>query len=178
MTPVRGKNPLSENALLDLAGLKDDAARAKYLARRPRLCRMEVVQQLNDIVRAKLRGDTRQALALAEAAICVARKLRNREALGRSLRSKANALYMTGDNQDALKFHEQALAIFRKIGADQEAARTLIPSIQPHILLGQYDRAVEAAEAARTILENLGDRQRLGHLEINVGNIYHRQDRF
>lgn len=179
MSTARKKNlSLPEGALEDLAGLKDDAERAKYLARRPRICRSIVVQQLNDIVRSKLRGDTRQALALAEAAICIARKLRDQEALGRSLRSKANALYMIGDNQNALKFHEQALEIFQKIGAAQEAARTLIPSIQPHILLGQYDRAIEASEAARTILENLGDRQRLGHLEINVGNIYHRQDRF
>ena len=148
MTPARKKNSLPESAIEDLASLKDDAARAKYLARRPRLCRKNVVQQLNDIVRTKLRGDTRQALALAEAAIFIARKLRNQEALGRSLRSKANALYMTGDNQNALKFHEQALELFRKIGAAQEAARTLIPSIQPHILLGQYDRAIEIGRAS------------------------------
>jgi CHAT domain-containing protein len=85
---------------------------------------------------------------------------------------------MVGDNRGALEFHGQALRILRRIGDAREEARTLIPSIQPLILLGAYDRAFETAAAAKAILERLGDRQRLGHLEINVGNIYHRQDRF
>ena len=177
MTP-RGKNSLTEAALKDLARLKDDASRARYLLRRPRLCCKSVVEQLNEVVRGKLRADTHEALSLAEAAVAIARKLRNREALGRSLRSKANALYMIGDNQHALEFHAEAIETFQKAGNALEEARTLIPSIQPLILLGQYDRAFECAEAARKIFERLGDKQRLGHLEINVGNIYHRQDRF
>lgn len=178
MTRPLQKNLLAENTLRELANLKDEASRTKYLSRRTRLRNKSVVQQLNDILRAKLREDPHQALALAEAAVTIARQLRNRESLGRSLRSKANALYMIGDNQKALDFHAQALEIFQKIGDAQEEARTLIPSIQPLILLGQYDRAFDAAQAARKIFERLGDRQRLGHLEINVGNIYHRQDRF
>lgn len=178
MTRPPRKNLLTENTLRELANLKDDASRAKYLSRRTRLRSKSVVQQLNDVVRTKLREDPHQALSLAEAAVAIARKLRNRESLGRGLRSKANALYMIGDNQKALDFHAQALEIFQKIGNAQEEARTLIPSIQPLILLGQYDRAFNAAQAAKKIFERLGDKQRLGHLEINVGNIYHRQDRF
>ena len=171
-------DPIPKDVLRSLASLKDDASRARYLARRPRLCRKSVVLYLNEVVRAQLRADTRQALALAEAAVAIARKVPNQEALGRSLRSKANALYMIGDNQAALEIHAEALRIFREIANAQEEARTLIPSIQPLILLGEYDRAFEAAAAARKIFERLGDQQRLGHLEINVGNIYHRQDRF
>ena len=178
MTRPPRKDLLTENTVRELANLKDDASRTKYLSRRPRLRNKSVVQQLNDVVRTKLREDPHEALALAEAAVAIARKLRNRESLGRGLRSKANALYMIGDNQKALDFHAQALEIFQKIGNAQEEARTLIPSIQPLILLGQYDRAFAAAQAARKIFEHLGDNQRLGHLEINVGNIYHRQDRF
>jgi len=177
VTP-RGKNSLTGAALKELARLKDDTSRAQYLSRRPRLCRKSVVEQLNDVVRAKLRADTHEALSLAEAAVTIARKLRNRDALGHSLRSKANALYMIGDNQQALEFHAEAIETFQKAGNPLEEARTLIPSIQPLILLGQYDRAFECAEAAKKIFEELGDKQRLGHLEINVGNIYHRQDRF
>ncbi|HKV27169.1 MAG TPA: CHAT domain-containing tetratricopeptide repeat protein [Candidatus Acidoferrales bacterium] len=178
MTPAPKKNSLTEGVLREMANLKDDASRAKYFARRPRLRNKNVVQQLNDVVRTKLREDAQQALLLAEAAVAIARRLRNGEALGRSLRSKANALYMIGDNQKALEFHAQAIEIFQKTGDAQQEARTLIPSIQPLILLGQYDRAFDAAQAAKKIFERLDDKQRLGHLEINVGNIYHRQDRF
>lgn len=169
---------LPAKLISDLANLADDASRARYLAGHRKLCSATIAQQLNEIVRTKLRADTRVALALAEVAVAIARKSRSREILGRTLRSKANALYMIGDNQRALGLHAEAIEIFRKIGNAQEEARTLIPSIQPFILLGEYDQAFAAAENAKQIFERLGDRQRLGHLEINVGNIYHRQDRF
>lgn len=178
MTRSSNKVPISKQVLSGLTRLKDDAGRARYLALHPNLRRERVVLYLNDIVKTQLRADTRQALSVAEAAVAIAGKLGNREALARSLRSKANALYMIGDNQHALEFHARALQIFREIGNAQEEARTLIPSIQPLILLGEYDRAFESAATAKKLLERLGDKQRLGHLEINVGNIFHRQDRF
>jgi CHAT domain-containing protein len=170
--------PLSEKILAELAGLADDSSRQRYIASHSRLVRDAVVGQLNDLVRSKLRENARQALFLGEASVLIARRLQNQEALGRSLRSKANALYMLGDNQEALDFHQEALEIFRKIGNAEEEARTLIPSIQPFILLGKYDQAFVAAEAAKKIFRALGDDKRWGHVEINVGNIYHRQDRF
>lgn len=178
MAQAKKKEAISPKVISDLAKLADDASRARYLGGHPRLCTANVAQQLNEIVRAKLRADTRQALSLAEAAVFIARKSRDQEILGRTLRSKANALYMLGDNQKALELHAEAIGIFRKIGNAQEEARTLIPSIQPFILLGEYDKAFAAADEAKRIFESLGDKQRLGHLEINIGNIYHRQDRF
>ncbi len=161
---------------MDLASLKDDASRARFLARRRRLCNTSVVRQLNDAVREKLRIDPQQALALAEAAVAIAGKLRGQDALASSFRSKANALYMIGDNSKALEFHARALAIFRRIHNSEEEARTLNSSIQPFLLLGEYDRALEAADSAREIFRRIGDHRRLAHVEINVGNIYHRQD--
>lgn len=178
MAPQKKKGSLPAKFVADLAKLPSDASRARYLSRHPKVCTRSVAQQLNEIVRTKLRVDTHEALSLAEAAVAIARKSRDQEILGRTLRSKANALYMMGDNQKALDIHNQAIQIFRKIGNATEEARTLIPLIQPFILLGEYDRAFAAAEEAKQIFERAGDKQRLGHLEINVGNIYHRQDRF
>jgi CHAT domain-containing protein len=173
-----GKGNLPDKLLQELAGLKDDASRASFLARRRTLCKADVVRQLNDAAREKLRVDPQQALSLAEAAVAMARKLGKQEVLASSFRSKANALYMIGDNQKALEFHAQALGIFRKIGNAEEEARTLNSSIQPYLLLGEYDKALEAAEQARNLFRRIGDHRRLAHVEINVGNIYHRQDRF
>ncbi len=177
MTTPAKKPPLSEKLLSDLANLSSEVSRTRFLTHK-RLYREAVLSQLNDIVRAGLRADTKRALALAECAIAIARRLRNQEALGRSLRSKANALSIAGDNRKALDFHEQALDVFRTIPNPEEEARTLIPSIQAHILLGEYDKAFEAAESAKKIFQSLGNQQRIAHVEINVGNIYHRQDRF
>lgn len=178
MARQRTNGPLPAKLIADLAKLNTDASRARYLSRHPKVCTSSIAQQLNEIVRTKLRVDTHEALSLSEVAVAIARKSRDQEILGRALRSKANALYMMGDNQKALDFHSQAIQIFREIGNAPEEARTLIPSIQPFILLGEYDRAFAVAAEARKIFERIGDKQRLGHLEINVGNIYHRQDRF
>ena len=172
------KQPLSEKRLRELANLSTESKRAKFLGAHRRLITDHVVRQLNEVVRSKLRENAREALYLGELSVAIARRLPNKEALGRSLRSKANALYMLGDNEDALAFHTEALHIFREIQNPEEEARTLIPSIQPFILLGKYHQAFEAAEDAKKIFKRLGDDQRWAHVEINVGNIYHRQDRF
>ncbi|MGA9185287.1 MAG: CHAT domain-containing tetratricopeptide repeat protein [Candidatus Acidiferrales bacterium] len=172
------KPAFSEKILRELAGLATEKARQKYFSAHRRFFRENALQQLNDVVRARLRINTLEALALTECAIVIARKIGNREALGRSVRHKANALSILGDNHRALEFHAQAIEIFREIGNSEEEARTLIPSIQAFILLGEYDKAFAAAENAKKIFRELGNQQRLAHVEINVGNIYHRQDRF
>jgi CHAT domain-containing protein len=172
------REPLNAKSLGELAALSTDAKRARFIATHPRLLDDGVVRQLNEVVRARLRENAREALHLGEISVAIARRLQNQEALGRSLRSKANALYMLGENEEALKFHDEALRIFREIKNREEEARTLIPSIQPFILLGKYDQAFAAAEKAKTIFRELGDDKRWAHVEINVGNIYHRQDRF
>ena len=136
------------------------------------------MHQLIDESRKRLRIDTHAALALAEAAVTLAQRMRSRNVLAGSFRAKANALYNVGENQAALEYHQQALAIFQKLGDVEEQARTLNSSIQPFCLLGRYDEALEAAESARKLFTKLGDTRRLGYVEINVGNIYHRQDRF
>jgi CHAT domain-containing protein len=178
VTQRSSKEFLLEKAAQDLGNLDDDAGRKRYLARRRGLQRAAVVRQLIDASRTNLRIDTRRALSLAEAAVTIARRLRNKDDLAGSLRSKANALYILGDNQAALECHSQALRIFRATRNAEQQARTLNSSIQPLILLGDYDQAFEAAQSARKIFQRLGDERHLAHLEINTGNIYHRQDRF
>ncbi len=178
MTSAPRKAPLLTDKLLaEIASLKNATARSRFLQRH-RLYQESVGQELNEAVRARLRVDTKQALSLVESAALIARRLGNQEMLGRALRSKGNGISILGDNQKALTFHDQALKIFRRIGNATEEGRTLIPSIQPLILLGKYDQAFETAESAKKIFTHTGDRQRLAHVEINVGNIYHRQDRF
>src|SRR5713101_4947788 len=78
----------------------------------------------------------------------------------------------------ALSHHEQALELYESLGLWKEAARTLSSSIQPLILLGEYDRAFQASERAREIFTRLGETRHIARLENNVGNIFHRQDRF
>lgn len=171
-------NPISEDLLAQIALLKDEEGRRNFFSRHGTFKGDDAIQQLNEASRANLRIDAHHALALAEAAVLIASDECSQDARARSYRAKANALYNIGENSKALEYHSHALEIFRKTGNREEEARTLNASIQPNILLGRYDRALEAADAARAIFHKTGDTRRLGHVEINIGNLHHRQDRF
>ncbi|MGC1417510.1 MAG: CHAT domain-containing tetratricopeptide repeat protein, partial [Candidatus Acidiferrum sp.] len=171
------KVPLNE-LYSRLAQIEDGPARRKFLARHRGLVRSEVVEQLARLVVERVRVDTSEAVRLAEAAVLIGKKLRRKESLALGLRAKANALYACGNNAAAVEHHEKAIALYEELKIEKEAARTLSSSIQPLILLGEYDKALKAAARAREIFTRLNDTWRLARLDINLGNVFHRQDRF
>lgn len=177
MPAILKRNP-SEALFARIGRLDSDAAREKFFAQRKSLLRQDIVEQLARLVVQKVRVSTQEALHLAEAAVLIAKKLKSEESLALALRAKANALYSSGDNHAAIQHHQQAFQLYESLEIWNEAARTLSSAIQPMILVGEYQQAFEAADRAREIFERLRDPWRLARLEINVGNIYHRQDRF
>jgi CHAT domain-containing protein len=174
-----GEESRSRNLLLEeLARSQNQAVREGLLARNPSLCASDVVEELAKKVVERVRVDTHQARALAESALLIANKLGSSEEIALGLRAKANALYASGDHKEAVLHHDQAFRMYSQLGNQREAARTLSSSIQPLILMGEYGRAFKASERAREIFTQLGDPWRIARLEINAGNIFHRQDRF
>ncbi|MGB2621095.1 MAG: CHAT domain-containing tetratricopeptide repeat protein [Candidatus Acidiferrum sp.] len=176
--PTAVKKISREELFQQLARVENDAALRKFLSRHKAVIRSEVLKQLADLVLEKIRIDTKEALRLAEAAVLIGRKLRRKEDIALGVRAKANALYACGDNRAAVEHHDQTIAMYESLGNAKEAARTLSSSIQPLILLGEYDRAFKASERAREIFTHLGETRRIANLDNNVGNIFHRQDRF
>jgi CHAT domain-containing protein len=162
----------------ELSLLETDAARRKFLAHNRLLIRRDGVEQLAIAVVEAIRTDARAALRLADAGVLIAKKLRRKKELATALRAKGNALFACDDNLGAVKHHDQAFEIYESLKIWKEAARTLSNSIQPLILLGEYDRALKASQRAREIFTKLGEKRRLASLDNNVGNIFHRQDRF
>ena len=171
------KVPLEE-LYSQLAQLDNELARQKFLTRHRSLLRGEVVERLAQLVVERVRVDTREAVHLAEAAVLIGTKLRNKESLALGLRAKANAFYACGNNAAAVELHEKAVELYELVKNEKEAARTLSSSIQPLILLGEYDKAFKAADRAREIFTRHNDAWRLARLGINLGNVFHRQDRF
>ena len=176
--PTAIKKITREELLSQLARIEKDADLRKFLTRHKALIHSEVVKQLADLVVEKIRVDTKDALHLAEAAVLIGRKLRRKEDIALGTRAKANALYACGDNRAAVEHHEQAIEMYESLGNLKETARTLSSSIQPLILLGEYDRAFKSSEKAREIFIRIGETRRIANLDNNVGNIFHRQDRF
>lgn len=179
MTPPLA-SPLSSwpERLHTLLSLPRKSAQARFLARHPELRNAEVVTWLCERSREEAKVDTANALALATLALKLTNGLRDRSAKARSLRAMGNALYISGRNNLAIANHEKARRIFAAIRNRSELARTLSASIQPLILTGHYDRALGHAKQARRIFIALKDDWRLARLDLNTGNIFHRQDRF
>jgi len=167
------------DAMIERLLVTDDAStRAQLVAQHPAFAWDEAVNTLTERVWQEVRIDTHRAKRLADAALDVAQALNNPSMLARSLRAKANAMYALDEHAEAVQLHEQAIALFEQTGEEAELARTLSGSIQSLLLLGRYDQAVSAGERAGAIFRKQGNTRRLARLEINIGNIYHRQDRF
>jgi tetratricopeptide (TPR) repeat protein len=168
----------SDAILERLLALDDAPSRAQLVAENPAVRWDEIVKTLTERVWQEVRVDTHRAKRLAEAALDVAQILGNPGLLARSFRAKANAMYALDEHTEAVYLHEQAIVLFEKTGDEAELARTLSGSIQSLLLLGWYDQALAAGERAGAIFRKQGNTRRLARLEINIGNIYHRQDRF
>lgn len=168
----------SDAMMLRLLAAEDDAARRALVVAHPSLDWEEIVTKLTDRVRQEVHVSTAQAQKLADIAIIVAEAFGGKIALGKSQRAKANTLYAQDQHAAAAERHALAASMFEQAGEKEEVARTLSGTIQPLLLLGRYEEALTSAERARAIFAEQGNTWRLARLEINIGNIYQRQDKF
>src|SRR5919201_3684156 len=122
------------------------AAAKKFISAHRQLANSDAVRELADVVRRYTRINTRDALAIAEFTLLLARELNDQPALAHNLLAKGGALYAVGDHRASLEHNAQAVEIFSALGISTDLARTLNASIQPHILLGEYDQAMAAGE--------------------------------
>ncbi len=176
---VQAARKTEVDALIErLLACADAHSRKQYITDTPRANWIEVVANLTERVWQEVRVDTVEAQRIADIAIETAEATGDKTSLAKSLRAKANALYALDHHAAAIQLHEQAITLFEQTGEQAELARTLSGSIQPLLLLGRYDDALAAGERARAIFKEQGNTRRLARLEINIGNVYHRQDRF
>jgi CHAT domain-containing protein/tetratricopeptide (TPR) repeat protein len=177
MTPPRGR-AREDRFVAQLGKARDERSRRALLARNRPLATAAFVERLGEEVIRRFRVDLDEAMALADAAEAIAREVGGAEPRARAARAKGNVLFGRDDHRAAVARLEEAARLFEEAGQPTEVARTFSTTIQPLILLGEYARAEEAAARAREIFTREGDALRLARLEINVGNIHHRQDRF
>jgi len=176
---VQATRKMEVDALTErLLALSDAASRKRWVSDHDGANWVEVVTILTERVWQEVRVDTVRAEHTADIAIEVAEVIGDKVALAKSLRAKANALYALDRHAAAIQLHGQAVALFEAANDPVELARTLSGSIQPLLLLGRYDDALSAGERACSIFRQQGNKRRLARVEINIGNVYHRQDRF
>ncbi|MBV9145254.1 MAG: CHAT domain-containing protein [Acidobacteria bacterium] len=139
---------------------------------------LQCIVNLANEARELLRVDARQSLARAELAIEIAETLDQDLARAHAVRIKANATHFLGSYVEAVELHQRAAQLFETAGELKELGRSLSGSILSLNLCGQYDAAFSAAERARAIFTQCRDELRVARLDINLGNVYYRQDRF
>lgn len=176
--PHSGTGVSVEIRWAEIADLATPRARTEFIDRHGELVQSAVVLGLTSLIPQLVKSDRSKALAVAEMAVMIAQRLGEAESVAQSLRAKANAHYALGQNKTAIEHHRRALRLFRSLGHDEQEARTLSSSIQPLILQGRYGQAFAAARQARKIFTEQGNRWRVARLDLNLGNIFDRQDRF
>ncbi len=164
--------------LTALCSLDSPELRRAYLTQHPGLLTQGAVEGLTGIARKLLRIDVEDSLRKAEAALGIAELLGSKESLAHALRAKGNSLWFKGECRPAVELMEEASRLFEELGKADELGRTLSSSIQPLILLGEYHKAICNADRARQIFADRADARRLARLDVNVANIYHRQERY
>jgi tetratricopeptide (TPR) repeat protein len=176
---VQAVQKTESDAIIEhLLALEDAVSRALLVTQNPGAAWEEIVTVLTERVWQEVRIDTHHARKLADTALNVAQTLGTPSLIARSFRAKANAMYALDEHGEAIHLHAEAVALFEQTGEELELARTLSGSIQSLLLLGRYDEALAAGARASAIFRRQGNTRRLARLEINIGNIYHRQDRF
>ena len=164
--------------LEELAELRNAKSRKQYIRQHRQDLSVELVVQLADKARPLLRINPRKSLALSETAIQIARALDDPLAMAHATRMKANAEYALGRYRAAVTLYTTAIELFENLGERTELGRTLSVSILSLNLCAEYERAFECAARARKIFLELNDDLRIARVDINLGNVFHRQDRF
>src|SRR6266849_5180336 len=89
------------------------------------------------------------------------------------------------DTHRAKRLADAALDVAQALGSPSLLARSLRAKANAMYALDEHteavqlhDQAIAAGERAGAIFRKQGNTRRLARLEINLGNIYHRQDRF
>jgi tetratricopeptide (TPR) repeat protein len=148
------------------------------LDRNPNLREREIILELADQVNRLTREDIDRAERLADVVSWLSELTSDDFCRGRALRCMGNIQVIRGNYQQAVRYLQDSLQVFQQLDTEAEQAAGLSSLIQPLIYLGDYDGAFDRAGQAWDIATRRGDELLLARLDINFGNILHRQDRF
>jgi tetratricopeptide (TPR) repeat protein len=148
------------------------------LQQNPHLREREIILELADQVNRLARQDLDRAERLADVVSWLSELTADDFCRGRALRCMGNIQVIRGNYQEAVRYLQDSLQIFQRLDTEAEQAAGLGSLIQPLMYLGDYDGAFDRAGQAWDIATRRGDELLLARLDINFGNILHRQDRF
>ncbi len=178
MSAVPQLQPEQQRLLGRAVELAAESEPARLAEEHPLLRDPAVVQALCDEATKLVRVDVRKAERVAELSSELADSLADPFLRGRSRRARANVLHVRGEFEAALGQYEEAIRLFEELGLELEVGITRSTALQTLAYVGQHDRSFDWADRARQTFEEQRDELRLGRLDLNLGNIVYRQERF
>jgi CHAT domain-containing protein len=169
---------LSSELVRSLSETPVGARSLDILDEHPSLRERAIILELADQVNRLAREDIDRAERLADVVSWLSELTADDFCRGRALRCAGNIQVIRGNYPQAVHHYQDSLKIFQRLDSEAEQAAGLSSLIQPLIYLADYDAAFEHAGRAWDIAQRRGDELLLARLDINFGNILHRQDRF
>lgn len=169
-----------EEYLASLVQMRDAAQQRAFISNNPATLTLDFVELLAGRIRemCNVARDPAFAAILADTALFLASKTNSLLALAYATRSKAHVLYTMRKSADAQPLFQRAAELFAESGRDGEVGRTLVAQIDNMLYLSLYEDAIRVEPRARTALQKANDTRYLATLEIGLGNLYHRLNRF
>lgn len=168
-----------ESWVVELSYLTSAAEREAWLERNLHRRNRESIESIYAAVVHLGRVDLQRAQRLADAAAALVAGLNDPSAIAHNERIAGHILYLSGLHRDAIPRYEKAMGIFEGLQQELNVARTIHGGLLQCLSYdGRYDRVFTLEKKARAIFEAHGDQLRLGRLDINMGNVLYRQDRF
>lgn len=167
-----------EQYLISLNQIRDAAQQRVFISKNPVPSSSEFFELLVNRIPELLPRDPDLAEIFAETAQFTAEIVGTPLALAKAIRAKAHVLYTKKKCAEAQPLFERAAELFYSAGADPEAGRTLVVQMDNMSYLSMYEEAVRLEPRVRAALEKAGDSRYLCVLEIALGNLYYRLNRF
>ena len=167
-----------EESLASLVQIRDAARQRAFISNTRGSSSQALVESISTKIRELLPRDPELAQTLADTNLYIASLLDTPLAWAYANRSRAQVLYTMRKSAEADPYFEQAAGLFEKAGLSGELGRTLVGQIDNLMYLSRYTEALKLSERARSALEKAHDIQYLSTLEIALGNVFYRLNRY
>jgi tetratricopeptide (TPR) repeat protein len=161
-----------------LAQIRDAARQRAFISKAPTPPTQALIESISTKIRELLPKDPDLAKTLAETNLYIASILDTPVAWAYANRCRAQVLYTMRQSAEADPYFEKAAALFEEVGLSGELGRTLVAQMDNLMYLSRYTEALNLAPRAHSALEKAKDAQYLSTLEIALGNIYYRLNRY
>ena len=167
-----------EQYLASLAQIRDAALQQAYISNSGVAPSLELIETLSFRIRDLCPKDPLLAEAFAETNLYLASLVDTPAGWAYAYRSRAHVLYTMRRCLEAQPFFERAVDLFSQTQLNGEAGRTMVGEMDNLSFLSRFEEATHLEERARAALEQAQDQRYLTTLEIALGNLYYRLNRY